>query len=140
MFSDRLLLLIEVILNIGRAFGSCVLCLDHKRRIYYNTTEVKTYKLLKRNFCLCWAWFILSLAVLRKYYVNGDITRYNISLTIWFGLLMLLCVYSGYYLCYRDIGYAATGAVKFFVDIQGNGLLIFSILVYKIKARNIFSL
>lgn len=140
MFSDRLYLLIEYILYFGRSFGSSVLGFDHIKLLYYNATDPKFYKRLKRNYLWCCLWAMLSITILAKYHMEGDIIRYNVSLTCWFALLILLFLYTIMFVYYETLVYVANGTVKFFLKIQrkSNSYPMYSQVLYLSNTRTSF--
>lgn len=93
MFSERIFRALHLVTRIGNILGSCYMTLDLNKNLIISSDSKSTTR-LKRNYLLVWFWAAASLALVAKYYLNGNTELYNLTLFFWIGGVTFNIVYS----------------------------------------------
>lgn len=125
MISKRFHLLCIPVFALCRFFGAALFIPEKKKSLYHVSTNPKVENRMKRNYNLLSLWIIIEFILLVKWYKEGDLEKFTLTIlycTLGTGVLVL---YSIFRWCSVDYCSSLNGILIFYDYIYGKRIIIF---------------
>lgn len=117
MYSKRFLDLIGNAFYIAQVFCASTISFNRKTGLF--KTEPETYKLMSINWMMAVTWNFLALGLVVKYWKNGDVDNFHLTLSWWIAYCLIVLGFSvSRYNC-SEIASTANAITKLLNKIKG---------------------
>ena len=111
MFSQRLHIAAFLACTVIRFFGVAPFKLDAHRLVF--EYDPQSVKIMQRNYSLIVFWAISSFTLVIRYYKEGHVDRYNLTLAYWLIGILATALYSMLRWEHHDLAKALNGVTTF---------------------------